>query len=277
MSEVGELQKLSALENLALGVVAGTVEVVMLQPMLYCKNATQQGLPLTIKPSLLYRGLGTSILNMSILSGVQFPITGAVSRVVTGGADRKLEASEKICSGFMGGAISGIICAPMELVLVQQQRHGGSLVFQTGRVLRDFGVTTLFRGLFTSCGREGLFTAGYLGMGPVFADALEQTYGLQRKIAEFVGAIGAGCIAATLGHPLDTIKTCMQGDIEQQKFKSMPSTAVTLMRDGGATAFFRGWSWRTSRMILAIFIMGQCKDQLPPYLFPYHFRSDKKS
>ena len=47
-----------------------------------------------------------------------------------------------------------------ELVMIQQQRHGGSLFHQGGRVVGEFGVTTLFRGLFTSCGREGLFTAG---------------------------------------------------------------------------------------------------------------------
>ena len=55
----------------------------MLQPMLYCKNAVQQSLPLTLNPMVLYRGVSVSILNMSILTGVQFPLTGGVARLIT--------------------------------------------------------------------------------------------------------------------------------------------------------------------------------------------------
>eukprot|EP00965_Chrysotila_dentata_P164418 5429077-Pleurochrysis_carterae.AAC.2 len=77
------------------------------------KNASQQRLPFTVDPRVLYRGLSMSVLNMSVLSGVQFPITGFASKLVTGGSDRKLTSAEKIAAGFMGGATSGIICAPM--------------------------------------------------------------------------------------------------------------------------------------------------------------------
>ena len=47
----------------------GTIEVVILQPMLYCKNATQQGLPLTLNPAVLYRGIAVSIGNMAVSAG----------------------------------------------------------------------------------------------------------------------------------------------------------------------------------------------------------------
>ena len=40
--------------------------------------------------------------------------------------------------------------------------------------------------------------------------------------------------------------------------------------------FFRGWSWRTTRMICAIWLLGQCKAQLGPVLFPSYFVEDKK-
>jgi len=146
----------------------------------------------------------------------------------------------------------------------------------TGRIVSDFGAAALFRGSATSCGREGLFTAGYLGMGPVFGDRLANEFGFSKAVGSFMGAAGAGMIAATLSHPLDTIKTCMQGDVEQKTYKSVSQTFSALYNEeGGAGRFFRGWSWRTSRMICAIFLLGQCKTQLGPLLFPSHYLKEK--
>ena len=82
--------------------------------MLYCKNATQQKLPLTLDPRVLYRGIGVSIGNMVTLTALQFPLTGMVSHMITGGADRQLEKNEKVLAGFAGGAIS-LIAAPIGL------------------------------------------------------------------------------------------------------------------------------------------------------------------
>jgi solute carrier family 25 carnitine/acylcarnitine transporter 20/29 len=270
--EGSDLAKLSPFENVGLGVAAGTVEVCTLQPMLYCKNAVQQGLPFTLNPRILYRGLLMSVTNMSILTGAQFPLTGAVSRVFTRGQERKLSSAEQVGAGFLGGALSGVVCAPMELVMIQQQRNGGSLFFQAGRVLSEHGPSTLFRGLATSCGREGMFTAGCLGLAPVLAEKLHSDFGVESKLGSFLGACCAGIVAATLSHPLDTIKTCLQGDVAQKKYKSMPETYSTLMKEGGVGRFFTGWGWRTGRMICAIFIMGQCKDRFAPIFYPHHFR-----
>jgi len=236
--------------------------------MLYCKNATQQKLPLTLDPRVLYRGIGVSVGNMVLITGAQFPLTGMVSRALTGGVDRSLDKSEKIAAGFAGGAISGLICAPMELIMIQQQRKGTAMLSAAANIVRERGVLTLFRGLETSCGREGLFTAGYLGMGPVFAEQLQRRYDMSASSANFAGAAGAGMIAATLSHPLDTIKTCMQGDIERATYTDFVGTARTLLQQEGIGRFFNGWAFRTSRMICAIWLIGQCKNVFGPLLFP---------
>ena len=49
------LQALSTTESTILGIAAGVIEVTILQPILYLKNASQQGLPFTLNPALLYR------------------------------------------------------------------------------------------------------------------------------------------------------------------------------------------------------------------------------
>ena len=60
---------------------------------------------LTLNLAVLYRGIGMSITNMIVLTGAQFPLTGAVSRSITGGEDRPLAKGEKVMAGFLGGAL----------------------------------------------------------------------------------------------------------------------------------------------------------------------------
>jgi len=264
---------LTPAEALGVGVCSGTIEVCLQQPTLYLKNATQQRLPFTLNPFVLYRGLTMSVANMGILTGIQFPLSNLVTRALTGGESRKLTPAEQITSGFAGGAMSGVVCAPMELVMIQQQRFGESNLFRVGaRIVRDHGVSTLYRGLLTACGREAFFCAGVLGLGPVFTEALQERFGLGEKSGSLLGAVGAGVISATLSHPLDTVKTCMQGDIQQAKYTSVTSTVRTLLRDERLPRLFAGWGWRTVRIIGATFIIGQCKDRLSELLLPRRHR-----
>jgi len=228
-----------------------------------------------MNPRLLYRGLAPSVINMGVLTGVQFPMTGAIQGMFTGGAMRELSAAEAIGSGFLGGAASGLICAPMELIMIQQQRFGGSLASVPSKVVSQLGPQGLFRGLLCSSGREALYTAGYLGIGPSIKGALQER-GYDDKTALAGGAIIGGVIAATLSHPLDTIKTCMQGDLKGEKYGSLSSTARTIFQEGGHKQFFRGFGWRTTRMILSIAIIGEIKDRVAPSLFPKSFNADQQ-
>ncbi|KAJ8604972.1 hypothetical protein CTAYLR_006904 [Chrysophaeum taylorii] len=265
------LQRMSPVENGMLGVAAGVIEVCLLQPILYWKNAAQQKLPFTLNPRLLYRGLSTSVANMAVLTGLQFPLTGMVTKVITGGQERQMTGVETIGAAFAGGALSGIACGPMELVMIQQQRFGGSILAAPYRIASTFGPFAFGRGLTMSCGREGMYTAGVLGMCPVFLKELEDK-GVSHSAAKVLAPIGAGVIAATVSHPMDTIKSCVQGDLEYSKFKSMLQTAQTLHAENGITRFFTGWGFRTSRMILAVAIMNECKIRLSPLMFPHHFK-----
>ncbi len=252
--------------NTLAGASAGIIEIVLLQPMLYCKNATQQGLPLTANPRVLYRGAAVSATNMAVLTGIQFPIANWFATTVCGAVGRKQTAGEKIASGFFGGLVSGLACAPMELTMVQQQRFGGSLVSTASSIAKERGLSGngIYRGFITSSGREAVFAAGYIGIGPALGTYFREDLGWSVPASKASGAIGAGVIAATLSHPLDTIKTCMQGDVKQEKFTSLTRTARTLMAEGGVGSFFRGWNWRVGRMICAMFILSECKERLVP-------------
>ena len=54
-------------------------------------------------------GLLMSQTNMAVLTGLQFPLTGVVTSLITGGERRRLASSEMVTAGFLGGALSGIL------------------------------------------------------------------------------------------------------------------------------------------------------------------------
>jgi len=74
-----------------------------------------------------------------------------------------------------------------------------------------------------------------------------------------------------LTHPFDTIKTCMQGDIEREVYGSFTQTAKKIMGDSGPTGFYRGATFRYGRMVCAVFIMDLMKEKMSRLMYPAAF------
>ena len=83
--------------------------------------------------------------------------------------------------------------------------------------------------------------------------------------ARVPAALLGGLFACYLTQPFDTIKTCMQGDIERVKFGSFTETAKKIGEDG-ITAFYRGATFRYGRMVCAVFMMDTLQVSLCLYL-----------
>ena len=98
------------------------IEICIDQPQLYFKVCSQQEIN-PFKPFKLancYRGLGISCMNMGGLTGLQFYLSGMIQKAITGGEDRALTPAEEMGSALLGGMISGVPCANMELIMTQQ-------------------------------------------------------------------------------------------------------------------------------------------------------------
>ena len=52
------IDSLSPVEHTGIGAIAGSMEVLLMQPTIAIKNALQEGRPVPWSPSALYRGLG---------------------------------------------------------------------------------------------------------------------------------------------------------------------------------------------------------------------------
>ena len=70
------MEQLSPIENMLLGSTASFFQAVILQPTIYWKNASQQGLPFTINPKIVYRGMAAGLANEMSQMGFQYATTG---------------------------------------------------------------------------------------------------------------------------------------------------------------------------------------------------------
>jgi len=264
--------KLTDVESMFLGMGAGLIEVSIMQPTLYIKNSIQQGVKIeSYHPKVLYRGYLASASNMAALTGLQFFFCSAVEKWVTGGKARKLSFGEAAFTGFMGGALTGPVCCYLELVMIQQQRFAGTFLNTPARIVSEYGPLSLMRGLVGATLREGLFTAGYLGVNPWLNEYCDNSpiFENKRLLGKFASALTSAMISGTISHPIDTFKTCMQGDVNKQKYKGILSTCKTIHGEAGVNGFFRGWFWRVfARQVPSFFILQESRLFLMPIMFP---------
>lgn len=264
--------KLNELENATVGMTVGVIEVLCLQPFNYAKNMIQQGQPLSADPRKLYRGVGANCINMGSCTMIQFAVGGSLKKTITGGdSSRKLKPAEEMGCGIVAGVISALVGSPLELIMIQQQRKGGGSLETLKSIAKPSHV---MRGYTGAAVREGLWTCGYLSIPPIVrSNLMEQfpdTFDSQAK-ARVPAALLGGLFACYLTHPFDTIKTCMQGDIERVKFKGFLQTAGVVNAESGFTGFYRGATFRYGRMVIAVGMMDFLQSMIGPLLYPSKF------
>lgn len=263
--------KLNELENATVGMTVGVIEVLCLQPFNYAKNMVQQGQPLSADPRKLYRGVGANCVNMGSCTMMQFAIGGSLKKSVTGGENRPLKVYEEMGCGITAGMMSAMIGSPLELIMIQQQRKGKS----TAATIKDIATPkNIGRGFIGAAVREGLWTCGYLSIPPIVRGQLmtsfPDTFDTNTK-ARVPAALLGGLFACYLTHPFDTLKTCMQGDIERVKFKGFLHTAGVVNAESGITGFYRGATFRYGRMVIAVGMMDFLQSMIGPLLYPSKF------
>jgi hypothetical protein len=157
------------MQDVGIGIFAAFIEGIILQPTLYWKNASAQGLPFTTDPRVVYRGTSTSIFNECAMMGLQFGMTSAITKHLDEKADSGKTDTDFIllASAIGGGGGAAFIATPLELLMIQQQKYGGSV----GSTLKRLHVTSnpsiLFRGLSQSLCRDCIYVGAMLGLTPV--------------------------------------------------------------------------------------------------------------
>ena len=247
----------------------------LLQATNYWKNAQQQGLPFTLDPSVLYRGYMVNTMQNGFCVMSQFFLAGSINKLLTGGTDRPLSSGEKIASGVGAGMISSVVAGPMELVMIQQQVKGTGLFETAGKLLSE-GPATIWRGTTGMMLREGIYCGAFLGIIPVVREEVQKANpGMSADQARLMATFMAGPVCSMASHPPDTMKTCLQGDIENAKYTGYGQSARKLIAERGVSALWAGAPWRIFRQFCCFMLFDKLNSDLAPALFPHAFAQKK--
>lgn len=286
--------KLSEFQNATVGMTVGVIEVrarkcdgivpfltlllafqvLTLQPLNYAKNMVQQNQPISLNPSIMYRGVAANALNMGSCTMIQFAIGGKLQQLVLGGGPpRRLTLQEEMSCGIAGGSVSALVGSPLELIMIQQQRKGGSLATRVKEIATN--PMNIGRGFVGCMVREALWTCGYLSIPPVVRHTLMESYPdmfPDNNTARIPAALLGGLFGCYMTHPFDTIKTCMQGDIERTSYGTFTQTGAKIWAESSLPGFYRGATFRYGRMACAVFIMDFLKEKIGYLLYPSAFQ-----
>jgi hypothetical protein len=184
-----------------------------------------------------------------------------------------LTDTESIATALGAGSLTSFLIGPVDLITIQQQKLHAS-PFQTMRYLiTNHGALSLFRGIGPTMVREGMYTAGYLGLSPVITHHLMQKnqvatasdevyqypiFGNNHLLARMAGASVAGTLAAIITNPADCTKTCVQSDMTGDIYPNARTTLIKMLRgevEGGAMRIWSGLGARLIRFNVAFFIL----------------------
>lgn len=249
------------------------------QMFIYWKNTYAiLGQPFSMNPRHWYRGLPVSMALQGPVNGAQFFGTGLAKKAMGGNAisENALSDTQILCAGMMGGMISGFVCAPQEVLMVQQQKVGGTLFDCFKNIIGTHGPVRIMCALPATCMREGFYTMGFLSIAPIISDKIRKRPGFSGTASEELqarvgGAISGGLTAAVISHPFDFIKTNQQGDVAKIKYTDLISTGRVLYKEFGFFAFYRGLPWRSCAICINAFMINFWKDTFAPVFFPDAF------
>ena len=176
---------------------------------------------------------------------------------------------QTFASAILGGIISANAASPVELIMIQQQRRSGTFWGTPAYIIKNhgFGLKGIMRGVGPAAVRDAIYVSGMLGVTPLVQDYLVKKHECSQNTASFIASVVGGTAGAVFSQPIDVLKTCMQWDIEQAKYKSVAESAKQVWSEGGVSRIFNGCLWRTVNIIGTVYIANECKNRLPVYMF----------
>jgi len=258
--------------SLTAGATAGAVEALVTYPSDFVKtrsqfSGTNEGPIAVIKNTLrtkgffgLYSGATALIIGNGAKSAVRFTTYDHIKHLLQDDKG-KLTPGRNVLAGLGAGTCEAIIAVtPSETIktkMVQDARRPDpqykGLIHGTGQIIKNEGITGVYRGLFPVIMKQGTNSAvrftSYQTLKQ-FIQGNEPDKRLSSTVTFGIGGV-AGLITTYASMPFDVIKTRMQSLEARANYRNSFHCAYRIFTEDGITRFWAGTTPRLVRLILA--------------------------
>jgi len=164
--------------------------------------------------------------------------------------------AEKAAYGMTAGALGSIVGTPAEVCLIRMTSDGRLPVEQRRgyknvgnalvRIVREEGVTTLWRGCLPTIGRAMVLNAAQLASYAQFKEMIKKQFGMADGIGlHFVASMGSGFVATVASMPVDIVKTRVQNmKISADgvpEYRGAVHCVTSIIKNEGVFSLWRGF------------------------------------
>lgn len=270
--------------NLAFAAVSGSGATMFVQPMDLVKNRMQTNKSLTVGKCVggilknegvgkLWTGLGAGILRQCTYTTVRL------------GVFRKLEEkykpkgfSEKLALGASAGFIGSLFGNPAEICLIRMTADGNlpknerrgytSVGNALVRIVKEEGITTLWRGSTPTIARAIVVNAAQLGTYAQAKESVKRKFEMRDGVPlHFVAAMISGLVTTIASMPVDITKTRLQNQKfvdGKPEYTGVFDVFRKIIRNEGFFALWKGFAPYYFRLgphtVLTFIFVEQCRN-----------------
>lgn len=210
----------------------------------------------------MFSGVSATVLRQTLYSTTRMGLYDVLKRKWSDPNSGSLPLGRKIAAGLLAGGIGAAVGNPADVAMVRMQADGRlpaaqrrnykSVVEAIQRMVKDEGVTSLWRGSSLTVNRAMLVTASQLASYDQIKETILDRGVMKDGLGTHVTAsFAAGFVAAVVSNPVDVIKTRVMnmkvGNGETAPYSGALDCALKTVRSEGPMALYKGFIPTISR------------------------------
>ncbi|KAJ7127092.1 citrate transporter [Mycena epipterygia] len=266
-------KKEKPIHSIIAGTTAGAIEAFVTYPTEFLKTRSQfggkrEGPIAILKDTLktkgvvgLYSGCTALVVGNAAKAGVRF-VTYDHLKSLLADSEGKVSAPRSLLAGLGAGMMEAIFAVtPSETIktkLIDDAKRPNpqyrGLIHGTASIVRQEGISGIYRGLFPVMMRQGANSAvrftTYSTLKQFVQGAARPGQTLPSTITFGIGAI-AGLVTVYTTMPLDVIKTRMQSLEARAQYRNSFHCAYRIFTEDGILRFWTGTTPRLTRLVIS--------------------------
>jgi|GEM_PF-5764490 len=246
----GEKQT-DVIKNIVIGAMSGAASMAVYAPWSYFQNRHIQQKPIEWhKPHHWWRGYRILACNNAPVIAIQQATYLHIKHIIqTSKKTDTLSHSEKTLAVTCAGGISGPINNTAQLIALQQQNNGLSIIQTINKMpekyksLHRASVPAIYRGMF--------FANSYMNCLPFIKSKVAHITHNNLVTLLISGFMSSLFITAT-SQPMQVIITTLHADIEKKQYNGMIDAVKKITKKQGIKALYHGSLYRTAGNTIAL-------------------------